>query len=181
VTLLQIASESTAPAQESVTSTFGISWQALLFQAITFLIVVLILKKFVVGKIYSIIDAREKAINDGLDKAAQAKKELANAQDEIDAVLKEARTQAETIVSSAKKESAELVKAAEDKAVKRAETIIADAQSKLAVDIEKARRDLRAETAQLIGQVAETILHEKLNSTKDQELIVSELERRREK
>jgi F-type H+-transporting ATPase subunit b len=181
VTILHIASESTAPAQESVTATFGISWQALLFQAITFLLVVLILKKFVVGKIYDIIDAREKAINDGLDKAAQAKKELSSAQDEIDTILKDARTQAETIVASAKKESADLVKSAEDKAVKRAESIIADAQSKLAVDVEKARHDLRAETARLIGEVAETILHEKLTSTKDQELIVSELERRREK
>lgn len=181
MTILHIASESTAPAQESVTSTFGISWQALLFQAITFLLVVLILKKFVVGKIYDIIDAREKAINEGLDKAAQAKKELASAQDEIDVILKDARTQAETIVASAKKESADLVKSAEDKAVKRAETIIADAQSKLSVDIEKARHDLQAETARLIGQVAETILHEKLTTSKDQELILTELERRREK
>ena len=175
------AAESAEPTEQTVTATFGISWQALLFQAITFLLVVWVLKKFVVGKIYTVIDAREKAINDGLDKAVKAQKELENAQTEIDTILKDARNQAEAIVLSAKKESSDLVKAAEDKASKRAEAIISDAQSKLAVDIANAKQDLKAETARLIGEVTETILQEKLDTTKDQALIVKELEKVREK
>lgn len=181
MTFLQFASESTEPAQESVTATFGISWQALLFQAITFLLVVLVLKKFVVGKIYDVIDAREKQIKDGLDKAVQAQEELASAQDEIDAILKKARTQADGIVSNAKKESAEIVKASEDKAVARAEAIVADAHTKLELDVRNARQQLESETARLIGEVAEVVLREKLTTDKDQALIIAELEKRREK
>lgn len=158
---------------------FGVNWQMLLFQAITFLLVVWVLKKFVMGKVYEIIDARKAEIDEGLDRAEQAKKDLASAQDEIDTILGEARNQAEGIVASAKKESSEMIKAAEDKAVKRAEAIITDAQSKLAVDVEKARRSLQTETARLIGEVTETILHEKLTTEKDQKLIRNELEQRR--
>lgn len=181
MTFLQFASESAEPAQESVTATFGISWQALLFQAITFLLVVLVLKKFVVGKIYDVIDAREKQIKDGLDKAVQAQEELANAQDEIDAILKKARTQADSIVSTAKKESAEIVKASEDKAAQRAEAIVADAHAKLELDIRNAKQQLESETARLIGEVAEVVLQEKLTADKDQKLIIAALEKRREK
>jgi len=181
VNSILFASESTEPAEQTVTATFGISWQALLFQAITFLIVVWILKKFVVGKIYDVIDAREKAINDGLSKATQAKKELENAQVEIDAILKDARIQAESIITSAKKESAELIKASEEKAAKRAEGIVADAQTKLSVDVENAKKELKTEMGILISSVTETILQEKLNGEKDQALISKELDRLSEK
>ena len=85
------------------------------------------------------------------------------------------------IVSGAKKESAELVKQAEEKAVKRSESIIADAQSKLAVDVQKAKQELKAETTRLIGEVTESILQEKLTAEKDQILIANELEKRRAK
>ena len=179
--LLQFASESSAPPPESVTATFGISWQALLFQAITFMLVVWVLKKFVVGKIYSVIDAREKAINDGLAQAAKAKEELANAESEIDAILNEARTQADVVVHNAKKESAEIIKAAEDKASARADAIMHDAEEKLKLDVAKARQALESETARLISEVSGSILRDKITAEKDQKLIMKELEKRREK
>jgi F-type H+-transporting ATPase subunit b len=181
VNFLLFATESAEPAEQTVTATFGISWQALLFQAITFLIVVWILKKFVVGKIYNVIDAREKAINDGLNKASQAKKELEKAQVEIDGILKDARMQADSIVATAKKESAELIKASEEKAAKRAEGIVADAQARLSVDIENAKKELKYEMGKIISSVTESILQEKLSSDKDQELISKELDRVSEK
>lgn len=181
VILLQFASETTAPAQESVTATFGISWQALLFQAITFLLVVFVLKKYVVGRIYDVIDAREKKIQEGLDKAVMAQKELENAQDKIASILGDARAQAEVIVTSAKKESAGIVKTAEEKAAMRAEAIVADAQMKLAVDIDIARQSLRTEATRLISEVSGAIIKEKLTTKKDLELIQAELEARRVK
>jgi F0F1-type ATP synthase membrane subunit b/b' len=54
----------------------GLDWKILLFQALTFLLVFLFFKKFVISKIYSIIDARDKEIQDGLDAAAKARKSL---------------------------------------------------------------------------------------------------------
>lgn len=160
---------------------FGVNWQMLLFQAITFLLVVWVLKKFVLSKLYDIIDARKAEIDNGLKMAEQAKKELASAQDEIDKILGDARTQAESIVSDAKKESSQIVKHAEDKATVRAEAIVADAHAKLDIDISTARKKLESETAHLISSVAEAVLQEKLTATKDQELIMNELEKRREK
>lgn len=177
--LLFASTEAEQPAEGL--AAFGVNWQMLLFQAITFLLVVLVLKKFVLGKLYDIIDARKAEIDDGLNKAEQAKKELASAQDEIDKVLASARSQAEAIVSDAKKESNEIVKHAEDKALIRAEAIVKDVQAKLALDITKARKQLELDTVLLVNQVAEVVLREKLDGSKDQDLITAELEKRREK
>lgn len=177
--LLFASTEAEKPAEGL--AAFGVNWQMLLFQAITFLLIVLVLKKFVIGKLYDIIDARKAEIDDGLNKAEQAKKELAHAQDEIDQILAKAREQAESIVIDAKKESSEIVKHAEDKALIRAEAIVADVQAKLTLDIANARKQLEVDTLQLVTQVAEVVLHDKLNDAKDQALIVAELEKRREK
>jgi F-type H+-transporting ATPase subunit b len=179
VIFTKFASE-TAQAQEQAEgiASFGVSWQALLIQGVTFLLVVLVLKKFVIGKLYQIIDDRQAAIDEGLEKTEQAKKELASTQDDIDKILGDARDQAELIVSSAKSESAEIVKEAEQKASLRAEAIVAEAQSKLSTDLTKARNELKKEAARLIAEVSGVIIGEKLDSKSDSALIEKELAKR---
>lgn len=174
--IFNFASESTEPAEGI--AAFGVSWQSLLIQALTFLLVVWVLKKFVVGKLYTIIDERQKEIDEGLEASKKAKAELEKAQDDIDVILGDARGQAELIQNSAKSESANIVKAAEEKAATRAEAIVADAQSKLSTDLSKARQELKAEAARLIGEVSGVIIGDKLDSKSDSELIEKELAKR---
>ena len=178
--ILNFASESSEVAKESAEglSAFGVNWQSLLIQALTFLLVVLVLKKFVVSKLNVMIDARRDEINKGLESTKQAQKELAEAQDKIDVLLAEARDNAELIVKSAKSESAELVKKAEEKANVRSEAIIADAKSKLQNDLSKARAELKNETAKLISEISAVVIGQKLNSQIDSQMIEKELNKR---
>ncbi|MCU0667494.1 MAG: F0F1 ATP synthase subunit B [Patescibacteria group bacterium] len=170
-----IASES---AQPQGIAALGLDWQILLFQAITFLLVFLFLKKFVIGKIYDVIDARDKEVQSGLDAAAKAQKDLANTQKDIDILLNQARTDAENLVLSAKKESNTIIHNAEISAGKRAEKIVADAKTKLDSDIAKARAELKDETARMVSEVSGIIIGSKLTSSSDMDLIKKELEKR---
>lgn len=178
--IFNFASESSEVAKESAEglAAFGVNWQSLLIQAITFLLVVLVLKKFVVGKLSDMIDARRDEINKGIDATKQAQQELAKAQDKIDVMLAEARDNAELIVKSAKSESADIVKKAEEKANLRAEAIVADAKSKLDNDLNKARAELKSQSARLISEVSAVLIGQKLDSKTDSELIEKELNNR---
>jgi F-type H+-transporting ATPase subunit b len=183
VLLKNFAAESSEVAEQSAEgiAAFGVNWQSLLIQAITFLLVVWVLKKFVIGKLYQIIDDRQTEINKGLEKTEQAKKALEQAQDDIDKILAEARDQAELIVSSAKSESAEIVKASEEKAAQRAQAIVTEAQSKLNTDLSRAKDELRKESAKLISEVSGIIIGQKLDTKLDSQLIEQELAKRNAK
>lgn len=175
---LLFASESAQP--EGVAA-FGINWQMLLLQAITFLLLVLVLKKFVAGKLYGVIDARKKEINDAVDAADGARAALQEANTQASSIIKTATAQAHDIVASAKTEATQLVLQAEKNATIKANQIVTEAEQRLKGDIEKARKDLLHEAATIIGDVSGKVLGAKLNTTSDAQFIAKELEKLRGK
>lgn len=154
----------------------GLNWQMILFQAITFLLVVLFLKKFAVNKFLNVLDQRQKEINLGLDAAQKSKNELASAEHKISKMLEKARLDADVIVSGAKSESNLIVKNAEEKAAKRADAIVKEAESKLNSDVEKIRAQLKTEASKMVRDVSSKILSQKLDTKDDDRLIAQALE-----
>lgn len=149
----------------------GLNWKAFLFQLVTFAIVVWFLNKFVVKSLFKVIDARQNEIEAGLERSKKATAELENAGSEAEKILKDARAQAEDLIHTANNDAALLLKSVEEKAAKKSERILSDAKDQLGVEVEKARLALKKENAKLIAQIAEEVIGDKMNSTKDQELI----------
>lgn len=149
----------------------GLNWQAFLFQLITFVIVLLILRKFVFGKLVATLEARQKAVEDSLQNATETETKLKDAEKTIAGMLTEARKESEALVSAGHKEAAQMVEAAESKAAKRAEHIVAEAKASMDVEVGKAREALKKETIKLVAAATEQIIGEKLDATKDAKLI----------
>lgn len=149
----------------------GLNWQAFLFQLITFVIVLLILRKFVFGKLVATLEARQKAVEDSLKHASETETKLKDAEKTISGMLAEARGEADALVAAGHKEAAQMVEAAEEKAAKRAEHIVSEAKASMDVELGKARDALKKETAKLVAAATEQIIGEKLDTTKDAKLI----------
>lgn len=149
----------------------GLDWKAFLFQLITFVIVLLILRKFVFGKLVATLDARQKAVNDSINNARQTETKLKEAETTIASMMADARQEAETVIAASHKEAAQMIEAAEAKAAKRAEHIVAEAKNHLDVEIAKARESLKKETAQLVMAATEQVIREKLDAAKDGKLV----------
>lgn len=162
--------ESTTQSASGIAS-LGLDLKTFIFQLIAFIIVLWILNKFAVKKILVVMDKRQADLNKGLKEAEDAKKELQNANIKSDNILQEARVQADSILADAQSESMQIVKNVEEKASVRAERIIKEASEQLDQDVQKARESLKQETAQLVTQVAELVLQDKLTDQKDNELI----------
>lgn len=153
----------------------GLDWMAFLFQLISFVIVLLILRKFVFGKLIATLEARQKAVDDSLKNAAETEEKLKSAEKTIAGMLSEARREAEELVAAGHKEAAQMVEAAESKAVKRAEHIVAEAKASMDVELGKAREALKKETALLVAAATKQIIGEKLDATRDAKLIEAAL------
>lgn len=170
--------EATESAQEAAggISALGLNWKSFLFQLITFVIVLLILRKFVFGKLIAVLDARQKAVDDSLAGAAKIEKELKSTQKTVASMLAEARKEADEVLSASHKEASQIIEAAEVKASERAEHIVKEAKAQMDVELGKARDALKAETVKLVASATEKIIHEKLNPETDSKLINAALQ-----
>jgi len=156
-------------------SALGLNWQSFLFQLITFVIVLIILRKFVFGKLVATLDSRQKAVEDSIKNAEAAENKLKDAEKTIAGMIADARKDADDIIATGHKESAQMVEAAEAKAAAHAEHIVKEAKSQMNVEIAKARESLKKETAQLVAMATERIIGEKLDPAKDAKLIEAAL------
>jgi F-type H+-transporting ATPase subunit b len=149
----------------------GIDPLAILAQAGTFLVLFFIVKKFALEKIVASLEKRRQTIEDGLLLGREMEAEKAKLDQTVEDTLHKTRAEADKIIVSAQKESATIIKQAEEAAGRKADAMLADAHNKIGEDINKARKDLEHEMRTLVAQATEVIIKEKLDANKDSALI----------
>lgn len=163
----------TAEVEGNVFSALGIDWTLLILQIVGFLLLVVLLGKFVYPWLMKQVDDRQKNIEQAAEVAKQAQASAEKNQAEVEKLLAEARKEAADIVSTAKLEATEMVATSEAKAKSSAEKIVADAQAQISKDIDKARRELHDETLELVALATEKVIQKKLDKKADEALITS--------
>ncbi|MES2631019.1 MAG: F0F1 ATP synthase subunit B [Patescibacteria group bacterium] len=165
----------TTEASGDVFSALGIQLDLLIFQIIAFLILVVLLAKFVYPWLMKQVDERQANIEAATKAAIKAQESAAESQTQVAELLAQARKEADSILSNAKLESSELLSASETKARTTAEKIAEEAQANIEKSIETAKRELHDETLELIAFATEKVIHKKLDKKADAELIASAL------
>lgn len=150
---------------------FNLNVKGFFFQLITFVLVVLILRRWVTPKLIETIDKRRETLEQSLEHAKQTEETLAKAEASAADILSRARAQADEALAEAKDAGAGVVAKAETAAAERANLIIKEAESRLSEEREKLRLELRSELAELVADATEKIIHEKLDEKRDMSLI----------
>lgn len=130
----------------------------MLGQAISFLLFVLFCMKYVWPPLTAILRERQRAIAEGLQKAAAAEKQLEQAHAAADVELEAAKKQAAEILVQAQNRASRIVEDARAQAADEAERIRQAAQGEVDLSISQAREALRAKVSDLAVQGAEKIL-----------------------
>lgn len=149
----------------------GLNVQGFLFQLITFVLVLLLLRKFAYKPLVETLEKRRQAVIESLEAAQKAVKDLEKSEERVAAALQEARVEAQGIVETAHREAAAMITDAEEKAAKKSDHLIASAEARLEQDIAHARETLRADTLELVALATGKILNEKVDARKDAALI----------
>jgi F-type H+-transporting ATPase subunit b len=170
--------EAATESSQGLFEALGIDWKLFIVQGIAFLILVAVLAKFVYPTLVKTIDDRREAIEAGLKEAKEGQEALARAEEKVSETLAAARKEADDMLTRTHQETNAMIAEAEEKAKKRAEQIVADAHTQLDIDVRKAREALKKDTVELVALATEKIVHEKLDSTKDTQLIKTVLEKK---
>lgn len=152
-------------------SALGLDWKAVVIQGITFLVFLLIIKKFALGKIVGVLEDRRKTIEESLDKAEELTKRNIESQKQVDALLHDARKEAEMIIEKTNSEAGSIIKEAQDNATSKAKKIIADGMIQIDNQVEKAQEQLKKDTLELVAQATSALLAEKVDVKKHEALI----------
>jgi F-type H+-transporting ATPase subunit b len=143
----------------------------LIAELIAFVLMVLVLAKFVYPRIIALATEREKKIEVGLRAAEEAERRLAEVQQQVQKVLDEARGQARDIVARGHQDGVLEAEEVMQRARAEAEALIERARSEIGAERDRAIQELRAEVANLVVEAASKLIGQTLDRGAHQRLI----------
>lgn len=162
---------SSEPSSEGIFGALGINFQVLAIQIVAFIILLLVLNRFVYPWLIKSVDDYRDDLESASKLSSEARAAADNAQDKIAKMLKEAQASASDIISTAKLEAMTLLGDSEDKAKKRSEQIVASAQEGIKIEVIAAKKALHDETLELVALATEKVLGKVITDKTDSKLI----------
>ena len=154
-----------------ITPAFGLFF----WMTVVFLIVLVILKKWVFPVIVNMVNERKAYIDSSLAKAHEATEKLANIQKEGEALLQEAREKQAQLLKEAKETHDAVVAKADADAREQANKLLSEAKAQIENEKASAIREIRAQVAELSVQIAEKVVRQNLSSDKAQMQLIDKL------
>jgi F-type H+-transporting ATPase subunit b len=150
---------------------FGVSWERLLGQIVTFVILLVVLRLVMYKPILRMLDERKQKIAQGLKDAEAAADERRRAEEKASAELKEATRKAEALLDEAKS-AAESMR---QDLMTQAQADLQRARDAQRAELERARQDMiddvRKDVVQLVVATTSKVLQQELSKEQQQTLI----------
>lgn len=137
---------------------------------IAFLVIFVILAKFIWPSVLGMMEKRQEKIQSDLDAAEKSKIEAAEQAKAYEAKIVEARQEAESIVAKAKKEAEEERSRILAKAQREASDVVAKAHDAVSSERHKATIELSSSVADLSVEIATKIIGESLSEDDQRKL-----------
>ena len=139
---------------------YEIFWSALIL-----LIILLVVGRYALPRIYSMIDERREAIQEGLEAAEKARADSAAASREKDELLRDAQAEAHQIREDARAQAQQIVAQARTEALAEAQRVQDAAQRQILAERQAAQISLRSDVGLLASELAERLVGEHLENT----------------
>lgn len=144
----------------------------IIWQAIVFLLLVLLLAKLAWKPILSSLKERETSIQQALDSAEKAKNEMAALKSDNEKLLREAREERDKILRDAREAASRLQDQIQNEAKKNADKLIEDAKAVINTEKQAALRDVKAQVALFSLQISEKLMKKNLADDKAQKELI---------
>lgn len=139
--------------------------EALIFwTTIFFLIFFFLLQKFAWKPILNSVKEREASINNALEQAEQARKEMQNLTADNERILKEARNEREELLKDARNMRENMIETAKNEAQTEAHKLLEKAKESIETEKLAAITDLKKQVAELSIGIAEKLMKDQLAS-----------------
>lgn len=156
-----------------IARTFGVDWQHLGAQIISFSIVCVVLHKFAYRRILAMLEQRREQIALGIANAEKIKAELDKTETQRQEVMAQAHTQGAKFIEEARAAAARVEQEETKKAIAGAEQIMAKAHEAAAQDHDRMLAELKREIGKLVVQVTTSVTG-KILTAEDQRRLAEE-------
>ena len=140
-------------------------------QMIVFAILIWVTMKWIWPPLMAAIEERQQKIAEGLAAADRSKRDLAQAEEKVNEVLREARVKASEIVNQAEVRRAQIIDLAKEEAIEEGNRQKAAAQAEIASATTRAREDLRKQVSSLAVAGAEKLLRREIDPSAHRALL----------
>lgn len=146
----------------------------IIWTALTFVIVLLLLRKFAWKPILEGLRQREDFIDESIRAAENAKAEMAKLKAENEVLLDQARAEREKIIREANVAAKNLIEEAKGEAQKQAQRQLDDARIAINTEKQAALAEVKQQVAQLSLEIAEKLLRRELSNETAQKALVQD-------
>ena len=144
---------------------------------LTFLLLVFVLAKFAWKPLLKMLQDREDMIRSSLEDAEKAKSELERLNEESEAIMAKARSEAQSILADGKAAAEKVKDGIIAKSKEQANKIREDAGNQIQVEKDKAISEIKEEVVNLTLSVAEKLIQKNLSDADNKSLIEESLKK----
>ncbi len=153
----------------------GLDIRIIFLQAINFVILLWILKKFLYRPIIDLLEKRRTRIEAGLAKSEEIETRLKQIEKEREEELKKVRQEAREIVEKARQAAEDVGDKIKREAKHQAENQLKEATERIEAREKQLMQELREDVVDLAVQAAEKVVADRLPETKQRELVAEAL------
>jgi F-type H+-transporting ATPase subunit b len=171
--LVLLATDTSGGQLEQIARTFGVDWQHLIAQVISFCIVCAVLQRFAYRPVLAILEKRRQQIAQGLANADKIKAERDEIEAERQQILAKVNAQATQMIEEARAAAKVVQEKETQRATAAAEEIIAKGREAAERDHDKMLAELKREVGRLVVQTTAAVTG-KILTPEDQQRLTEE-------
>jgi F-type H+-transporting ATPase subunit b len=156
---------------EAIAGTLGLNLPGLIWHAINFLVLFLLLRQFLFKPVVGMLDARATRVRESMEQAEQARRAAEQAEADRQALLAETRREAEQIRARADEQAKRILSDAETRAKERQQQIEAQAEASARQIEERVMAQVRAQLADLVVTAVDRVTRQALDSNAQRGLV----------
>jgi F-type H+-transporting ATPase subunit b len=138
---------------------------------LTFLVLLTALAKFAWGPLLQALDSRQRLIRQSLDDAQKATEELQRLKQESAHVIRDARVEADAIITRSRADADRVREDMKQKARAEADAIVRSAERQIQLETTRALQQIRQEAGDLSVMIASKIIQRNLSKEDNERLI----------
>jgi F-type H+-transporting ATPase subunit b len=149
----------------------GLDWRILIAQLVNFSVLLFVLYKFAYKPMFKLLDERKKKIEEGIENAVLAEERLRQIESREQEIMKNAKKEAAAILQEARREAEENKLLAVEKAREEIGKVINQEKENIHQEKAEVLKSIKKEVAGLVAMSLEKLLGEKMDNSRDQDLI----------
>ena len=148
-----------------------LNFNEIIVQAISFLILLFVLRIFAWKRILNILDQRKERIANEFSAIEVAKAEAARLKNEYEKQINGLEEESKKLINKAIEEGRRITDEMRKDAYAKSQDIISDARKNIAYEIKKAQEEVKDKIVDLAINAAETVIREKLDGEVDRKIV----------